>query len=250
MTSVAFYTVGSVLLVSAVSLAGIALIGLSGDAFARALSILISFAVGGLLGDVFIHILPEIASDGPEFFPSASLIILGGILLSFLLEKVIHWRHCHTLDCPEHPRALGLVSLFGDAVHNFVDGLLIAGSYLVNVPTGVATTLAVVLHEIPQEIGDYAILRHSGYTRGRALFLNFLTALTAVAGAVIVLLLQNTLPDLERYMLPMVAGNFLYIAIADLLPELHKQTRAVQSALQLLGVLAGVAVMFALRLME
>lgn len=248
--SVTFYTVGSVLLVSAVSLVGVALIGLSGDAFARVLSILISFAVGGLLGDVFIHILPEIALDGPEFFPSASLIILGGILLSFLLEKVIHWRHCHSHDCPEHPRALGLVSLFGDAVHNFADGLLIAGSYLVNVPTGIATTLAVVLHEIPQEIGDYAILRHSGYTRSRAIFLNFLTALAAIAGATLVLLLQKTLPDMERYLLPLVAGNFLYIAIADLLPELHKQTRAAQSALQLIVAIAGVAVMFALRLME
>ncbi|MBI2635722.1 ZIP family metal transporter [Candidatus Peregrinibacteria bacterium] len=250
MTSVALYTVGSVLLVSAVSLAGIALIGLSDDAFARALSILISFAVGGLLGDVFIHILPEISSYGPEFFQSASLIILGGILLSFLLEKIIHWRHCHSPDCPEHPRALGLVSLFGDAVHNFSDGLLIAGSYLVNVPTGIATTLAVVLHEIPQEIGDYAILRHSGYTRSRAIFLNFLTALMAVAGATLVLLLQKTLPNMERYLLPLVAGNFLYIAIADLLPELHKQTRAIRSAMQLLVALAGVAVMFAFRAME
>lgn len=248
--SVSIFAIGSVLLASAVSLVGITLIGLRDEAFSKALSILISFAVGGLLGDVFVHILPEMGSDGAEFFPTASLIILGGIILSFLLEKVIHWRHCHTLDCPEHPRALGIVSLIGDAMHNFTDGLLIAGSYLVSVSTGVATTLAVLLHEIPQEIGDYAILRHSGYTRGSAIFLNFITALAAVAGAIIVLLLQKTLPELERYMLPMVAGNFLYIAIADLLPELHKQTRAAQSALQLLGVLAGVALMFSLTLLK
>jgi len=250
MTS-SIYTIGSVLLVSFVSLAGIFVIGLRGRAFSTLLSTMLSFAVGGLLGDVFIHILPEMMEGDGAFLPAASLIILGGILLSFLLEKVIHWHHhCHTVDCPDHPRPLGMISLVGDAAHNLTDGILIAGSYLVDVPTGIATTIAVILHEIPQEIGDYAILLHSGYTRGRAISLNLVTALTAVIGAVLVLALRGPLPDLEKYLLPLVAGNFLYIAIADLLPELHKQTRAAHSALQFLGVLAGIALMFSLRVLE
>lgn len=252
MTIISLYTIGSVLLVSVISLAAVVLLGLRDHQVSRLLSVLLSFAVGGLLGDVFIHILPEMTeTSGPEFFPTASLIILLGIFLSFLLEKVIHWRHCHTVeDCPDHPRPLGMVSLVGDAAHNAIDGLLIAGSYLVSIPTGIATTIAVILHEIPQEIGDYAILRHSGYSRGKAIFLNFMTALTALIGAAIVLILRGSLPDLEKYLLPLVAGNFLYIAIADLLPELHKQTRISQSAAQFLGVLVGIAIMFALTLLE
>ncbi|NOS68111.1 MAG: ZIP family metal transporter [Candidatus Peribacteraceae bacterium] len=250
MFTTSLYTIGSVLLVSIVSFSGIAVLGMRHAFVNRILSVLISFAVGGLLGDVFIHILPEMTEGHPEFFPTASLIILGGVLLSFLLEKIIHWHHCHHVDCEDHRQPLGIISLVGDAAHNMTDGLLIATSFLVDVPTGIATTIAVILHEIPQEIGDYAILLHSGYTRGRALFLNFVTALTSVVGAAIVLVLQSSLPNLEKYLLPLVAGNFLYIAIADLLPELHKQTRVSQSMLQLLGVLAGIVIMFGLTLLE
>lgn len=246
----AFYTLGSVLIVSIASFSGIVVLGMQIALVNRILSALISFAVGGLLGDVFIHILPEMMQGDAAFFPTACLIILGGVLLSFLLEKIIHWHHCHNIDCHDHPRALGMVSVVGDAIHNMTDGLLIAASFLVDVPTGIATTIAVVLHEIPQEIGDYAILLHSGYSRGRAMFFNFLTALTAVLGAVLVLALRGSLPDIDKYLLPLVAGNFLYIAIADLLPELHKQTRISQSAVQLTGVFAGIGIMFALTLLE
>lgn len=242
--------IGSVVAVSLVSLVGVMFAALCEGAIKKWLFFLISFAVGGLIGDVFIHILPEMAEDDAAFFPTASLIVVAGILLSFLLEKVIHWRHCHSVDCATHVKPLGTLSLVGDAVHNIVDGLLIASSYLVDVRAGIATTIAVVLHEIPQEFGDYAILIHSGYSKGRAVFLNFLTALTAVAGALFVLVARTSLPDLERYLFPLVAGNFLYIAVADLLPELHKQTRVGNSLLQMFGVLLGIALMYALTLFE
>lgn len=243
------FTLGSIFLVSAVSLVGVALAGIKKNAIERGMLLLISFAVGGLLGDVFLHILPELAEDADGGFPSASPVIAGGILLSFILEKVIRWRHCHTLDCPTHVRPLGTIALVGDAAHNLTDGILIASSYLVDVHIGIATTIAVLLHEIPQEIGDFAILLHSGYTKSRALLYNGLTALASFVGAAVVLVLQSSVADLARVLLPLVAGNFLYIAVADLLPELHKQTRAVGTLLQLLGIALGLALMFSLTLL-
>lgn len=245
---IAAYSIGSVLAVSLMSLVGLSLLGLGQKTLHRLLSVFISFAVGALLGDVFIHILPEMAEGNG--FAFGSLLIVLGILLSFVLEKAIHWRHCHDLECETHPRPVGMITLVGDAVHNMVDGMLIAGSYLVSIPTGLATTVAVILHEIPQEVGDFAILLHSGYGRRKALLLNLLTALTAVAGAAFILLARTSVPDLERYLLPLVAGNFLYIAVADLLPELHKHTRVATSVAQLLGVCVGIGLMFALTFLE
>lgn len=250
MLSLTLFSIGSVLLVSLVSFVGLVIAGYRDRWLQEKLFFLISFAAGGILGDVFIHMLPEMLEEGETFFPAASFTIVIGILLSFLLEKAIHWHHCHMNACSTCARPLGIISLVGDTAHNMIDGLLIASSYLADIPTGVATTVAVVLHEIPQEIGDYAILRYSGYSKLRALFLNFLTALTAIAGAILVLLLHASLPHIERYLFPLVAGNFLYIAIADLLPELHKQTEIRHSLLQCVGVTAGIGVMFLLTLVE
>ncbi len=241
----------SLLIVSLVSLIGVLLIGLNEDRINRILFVLISFAVGGLLGDVFIHILPKMVEGGVEGFPTTSLFIVLGIILSFILEKIIHWRHSHTIHHDEHHHMpLGTLSLIGDAAHNFTDGILIAGSYLVSIPTGIATTVAVILHEIPQEIGDFAILLYSGYAKRKAILFNLLTALSAFMGAFLVLALRTSVPDLESYLLPIIAGNFLYIAVADLIPELHKQTRLKHSLVQLLGVGAGYALMFLLTFLE
>ncbi|MBI1934179.1 ZIP family metal transporter [Candidatus Peregrinibacteria bacterium] len=250
MLSPAFLSIGSVALVSLASLVGLFFVGLRDRWMKRRLFFLISFAVGGIIGDVFVHILPKMIEGEGVFFPTASFMIAIGILLSFMLEKGIHWHHCHMVDCPIRPRSFGTVSLVGDAAHNFADGLLIAGSYLVDMQTGIATTVAVLLHEIPQEIGDYAVLLYSGYSRSRALFLNFVTALTAVTGAAFALSLRASLPNMEHYLLPLVAGNFLYIAIADLLPELHKQTDLRHSLLQIAGVTAGIGIMLGLTLLE
>lgn len=142
------------------------------------------------------------------------------------------------------------MSLWGDAAHNVVDGVLIASSFLVDIPAGIATTVAVALHEIPQEIGDFGVLLYSGYTKTRAILLNLLTALTSLIGGILVLALHSSLPDIEYILLPLVAGNFLYIAIADLLPELHKQTRLSQSILQIVSVGAGIGLMAGLLLLE
>lgn len=245
-----FYSIGSVLIVSLVSLTGITIIFFNKHWIDRVLFPLVSFAAGGLIGNVFAHLLPEIAEENAAFFPYASLLIAVGILLTFSLEKLILWRHHHCLGCEEHPKTAGTMTLIGDAAHNVTDGILIAGSYLVDTQLGIATTIAVILHEIPQEIGDYAILVYSGYTKFRALLLNLLTALTAIFGAISVLILNESMPNVEQYALPLVAGNFLYIAVADLLPELHKQTRMRQVVIQLVMATLGLLLMFLLTKLE
>lgn len=245
-----FFTIGSILLVSAVSLTGIGFFLLKKNLMDAALFPLVSFAAGSLIGNVFAHLLPEIVEENVAFFKTASLLIATGILLSFALEKIILWRHHHCMGCDAHAKTAGPMTLVGDAAHNITDGILIAGSYLVDTQLGIATTLAVILHEIPQEIGDYAILIYSGYSKTRALLLNLLTATTAIVGAVAVLVLHNSMPDIERYLLPLVAGNFLYIAIADLLPELHKQTQMRHAVTQLAAAALGLLMMVLLAGLE
>jgi len=248
MTAV-FPTLLSVILVSAISFVGIALFLLKRNALERFLIPLISISTGALLGDVFIHIIPEMAEE-TEIFANTLLFVLVGIIISFMIEKTVHWRHCHVLPSEQHYHPMGLLNLIGDGIHNFVDGALIAGSFLVSIPVGIATTVAVALHEIPQEIGDCAILLYSGYGKKKVLLFNFLSGCTAIIGAIIILLFSTSLPVVGTYMLPLAAGNFLYIAGADLIPELHKETRLGHAFLQLLSMVGGILLMYGLTFLE
>jgi zinc and cadmium transporter len=242
--SIWLWTIASVAVVSAASLAGAATLVLRPGRIERAQLALISFAAGALLGDAFIHLLPEISKSPAGFDLTASFCLLGGVIAFFVLEKVLHWHHAHYAhDEVIHPVAV--TNLVGDALHNFVDGTIIAGSFLVSTELGIATSLAVVLHEIPQELGDFAILVRAGLKPRRALLLNLYSALTAVIGGVATLL-ASSVGDLDRFLVPATAGAFVYIASTDLLPELHKEPDARKSVVQLLGVLGGVAVMAAL----
>ena len=249
MTSIWIYTLVSVLIVSAVSLVGILTIAIKQAYIKRILLFFVSFAAGALLGDVFIHLLPELVESG-EFGIKTSLFILGGIILFFVLEKILHWRHCHLSATSDHVHPLAHMNLVGDAIHNMTDGMVIAGSFMVSVPVGIATTIAVILHEIPQEMGDFGILLHSGMSVRKALFLNFLTALSAVVGAVFILLLNLNSTDIIIYVIPFVIGGFIYIASSDLIPELHKDVKPINSFIQLLSLLAGVGVMAMLMLLH
>lgn len=246
-------TIGSVLLVSAISLIGAILFSIKESTVRVLLLPLVGFSTGALLGDVFLHIFPEMITASPNVQRSL-LLVLGGILLSFTLEKIIHWRHCHCSGLPlrddrHHVHPMGIMNLFGDGIHNFIDGALIAGSFLVSMPIGIATTIAVVLHEIPQEIGDFAVLLYSGFTRKKALLFNLLSGGVAVAGALAVLFTAKTLPVASQILLPVAAGNFLYIAGSDLIPELHKDARLSRALVQLLTIIAGIAIMAVLKLM-
>ncbi len=243
------YPILSVAVVSLVSLVGI--IGLSLN-FKRLNSIvlfLVSFSAGALFADAFVHLIPE-AVEKYGFSVSLSLYVLSGIVFFFIVEKFIHWHHCHTSHSKHHVHSFAYMNLLGDAVHNFIDGLIIGASYLVNIPTGIATTLAVVLHEIPQEIGDFGVLLHGGFSRGKALFMNFLTSLTALLGTVLALVLNNYISNLSAFLVPFAAGGFIYIAGSDLIPELHKEEDTRKSLIQLVTFLLGMAVMFGLLLFE
>ena len=239
------YALGSVLLVSLVSLAGAATLSLSRSFLKRILVFLVSFAVGSLLGGAFIHLLPEaFASDLNPLVVSGS--VLAGIILFFILEKFFRWRHCHQETTADHVHPVVPMNIFGDAMHNFIDGILIGVTYAVSIPLGMATTVAVLLHEIPQEIGDFSILIHGGLTVKKALLFNFASALTAVIGVVLALMLGTSMEGVLLYFLPMTAGGFIYIAGSDLIPELHHNTDVKISILQLLALLGGIAIMFGL----
>ncbi len=242
-------TVGAVAVVSALSLVGAIALVVRPRTLERSMLVLISFAAGALLGDAFIHLLPEIAESAHGFDLTASFSLLGGVLAFFVLEKVLHWHHAHYAhDEVVHPVAV--TNLVGDALHNVVDGSIIAASFLVSTELGIATAVAVVLHEIPQELGDFAILVRAGLKPRRALVLNATSGLAALVGAVATLLASSMAAGVERILVPATAGAFVYIASTDLLPELHKEPDAHKSAVQLVGVFAGVGVMTALLLLE
>lgn len=250
MTQVWLYTLVSVFLVSIFSLVGILTIALKQHYLKKILLFFVSFAAGALLGDVFIHLLPELVAEG-AFTLFTSLYILAGILLFFILEKILHWRHCHMSADNEHKvHPFAYMNLVGDAVHNLTDGMVIAGSYMVSMPLGLATTVAVILHEIPQEMGDFGVLLHAGMKVRRAIFFNFITALTAILGAIIILLLNLDPETVMTVVIPLVIGGFLYIASADLIPEMHKDVKPLNSVLQLLSLLAGIGIMFLLLALE
>ncbi|MGH2767779.1 MAG: ZIP family metal transporter [Actinomycetota bacterium] len=238
----------SVAAVSSLSLLGGLTLMLKPQVVRRALLPLISFAAGGLLGDAFLHLIPEAASNSGLGL-RASFSLLGGLVGFFVLEKVLHWHHAH-LPSKEVLHPVAVTNLIGDGLHNFVDGAIIAGSFLNSPELGLATALAVALHELPQELGDFSILIHAGLKPKRALALNLISALAAAAGAVATLALSSAVGRIESYLIPLTAGGFVYIASTDLIPELHKEPEASKSVAQLAALLAGVAVMAALRWLD
>jgi zinc and cadmium transporter len=241
------YTLGSILIISLISLAGVFTLGIKENKLQKILIYMVAFSAGTLLGDAFIHLIPEIVEE-QGFTLLISSYILIGIGFSFSVEKLIHWRHCHHPTSKNHPHPLTTMNLVGDSVHNFLDGIIIAASYIISIPVGIATTIAVALHEIPQEISEYGVLIYGGYTKKKALLANFLIALTAFAGAIITLSLGSQ--KLITFLIPFAAGNFIYIATADLIPELHKHAKFKQSITQLILFVLGILAMAALLVLE
>jgi zinc and cadmium transporter len=202
---------------------------------------LVSYAVGALLGVSMLAILPEALDHlSPERVFGTLLV---GILIFFVLEKLVLWRHCHTHDCEVHDGSVFPV-LIGDAFHNFVDGAVIAAAVMTSVPLGVSTALAVAAHEIPQEVGDFAILLHAGYSRRRALLLNVTSGLASAAGALVALFALKLVPVVLPYCLALAAASFLYVAMADIIPGLHRGWTDAHSLRQIVLIAAGVATAF------
>jgi len=204
---------------------------------------LVSYAVGALLGVSMLRLLPTALETLPSTRVFGTLLL--GILLFFVLEKLVLWRHCHTHDCEVHESSVFPV-LIGDAFHNFVDGAVVAAAVMTSVPLGISTAVAVAAHEIPQEVGDFAILLHAGYSRSRALVLNVLSSLASAAGAIAALVAFDSLPALLPYFLALAAASFLYVAMADLIPGLHRGRTDASSMRQILLIAAGVVTMMLL----
>lgn len=244
-----FYTIMSVVLVSLVSLLGVFSLLLRKKTERTFLLVLIGLSAGTLFGDAILHLLPEaVALNG--FTPTVSLFVLLGIIVFFVLERFVHWNHCHGLPATEkhvgHRHHIGILNLTGDALHNFIDGLVIAASYFVSVPVGIATTIAVIFHEIPQEIADFGILLYSGFSKQKALFYNFLSATTAIIGAIVGLVLGANSSSFVPFIVPFSAGAFIYIAGSNLIPELQKESSLKESFWHLSAMVFGILVMVGL----
>lgn len=207
---------------------------------------LISYAIGALLGASFLEVLPHAMTSGGDAEMTAGFV-LGGILIFFVLEKLVLWRHCHYEHCEGHEHVpqhghdhgrSGLLILVGDTFHNFVDGVLIAAAFMEDLKLGVVTALAIIAHEIPQEVGDFMILLHSGYSRSKALAFNLLSSFATLVGALLAYFALSTAQSAVPAMLAMAAASMIYVAVADLIPGLHKRTelRATVQQVCLIGL--------------
>lgn len=219
----------------------------------RIMGPLVSFAIGALLGAALLAILPHaLAEQTLAQTHTIMLTVLLGLLGFFLLEKTVIWRHCHTHECEAHgidvqhaqTRAAGNLILIGDAIHNLVDGVLIAAAFLTDIHLGIVTAMAVIAHEIPQELGDFVILLHSGFSRGRALLYNVLSSMTTVVGGVAAYFSLSAAMGAVPYVLAIAASSFIYIAVADLIPGLHKRPEPTATAQQIVLITLGVAVIY------
>ncbi|PIY79419.1 MAG: ZIP family metal transporter [Candidatus Pacebacteria bacterium CG_4_10_14_0_8_um_filter_43_12] len=235
-----FYTVASAFLISFASLTGAVTLILNQHRLQSILLMLVSLSAGTLMGGAFLHLLPEAIGHLPA--QSVFLTTLIAFVGFFFIERVLHWHHCHK---ERHERKiLGAMNLTGDTVHNFLDGLILAAAFSVDVKIGFATAIAIALHEIPQEVSDFGVLLHSGWEKKRALLTNYLVSLTIVAGAVIGFLLAEQAEALSFWLMPVAAGGFIYIAAADLMPEIRQEKDLGKSLLHMTIFITGVFLMF------
>lgn len=235
----------SVLIVSLLSLVGALTFVLRRETLARVLPTLVSLAVGALLGNVFFHLLPELGHDG--FSAETGALVFLGMLMFFGLERYLGGHEHGHVGHATHIAPYAWLNLIGDALHNFADGLLIAAAWMQSTALGLATTVAVALHEIPQELGDVGILMHARLTRKQALLLNLGTGLVAMLGAFVGLALGGRIEGFHGVVLALTAGGFLYIAAADLMPELHRERRTGAAVLQMVALIAGATLTFLVR---
>lgn len=262
MLAISIYSGVSVLIVSFISFIGLLFISINEKVLKNIIFVLVSFSVGALFGDAFVHLIPEAFESGISGSVISAFILLG-IVIFFVLEKFIHWRHshieagevCKNHECEPHKegsqiKPAGYVILLSDTSHNFLDGIIITASYMVSIEVGITTTIAVILHEIPQEIGQFGLLIHYGFSRFKALLFNFYSALSAVLGAIIALLLSSKIDGFTPFIISIAAGGFIYIAGSDLVPEIHKTSDPKKSTIQFISILGGIALMFAFLLIE
>lgn len=242
---VLLWIIGATLLVSLLSFFGIVTLVFKEKVLDKMLLMLVAFSAGALMGGAFLHLVPEAIEISGDTF-SIFIYLLLGYTLFFVLEQFIHWHHCHKVR--HKIKAFSYLNLIGDGIHNFIDGLIIAGSFLVNVNLGIVTTLAVALHEIPQEVGDFGVLVYGGMKKSKALKFNFLMATTAILGGVLGFFLSGLMGGSTVFLLPFAAGNFIYIASSDLIPEIKNRENLRKSLLHFLVFVLGIMFMLLIKL--
>lgn len=228
----------STLVLTFISFVGIITLALKDKLLKKVLFCLIGFSAGSLIGSAFLHILPEVLEKTKSITVFYYLIL--GIVLFFLMERFFYWRHCHNGVCDVH--TFTYLNLFGDGLHNFVDGMIIAVSFTTSLRLGLVTTLAVILHELPQELGDFGVLVYGGFSKTKALFYNFISSLMAIAGALLGYFISD-IAGLSNFILPLTAGGFIYIATSDLIPEIHRESNLRRSASAFIAFLFGILFM-------
>ena len=234
------YILLATFIVSLISFVGVICLALKEKILNKILLVLIGLSAGALMGGAFLHLLPEAVekSTGLDVY----LFVLTGFILFFLIEKVLHWRHCHKGECDVH--TFQYMNLVGDSIHNFIDGMIMAASFVVSVPLGITTTIAISTHEIPQEIGDFGVLLYGGFSKRRAITLNFVVALTAVLGGIVGYFVSNLIENIVLFILPFAAGGFIYIAATDLVPEIRKELDMRKYMATLLVFICGILIMW------
>lgn len=236
---VLIWILASTFLVSLISLIGIFTLLIKKNMLAGILFYLIGFSAGALIGGAFLHILPQVLEELNHTVVFSYVIL--GIILFFLMERYFYWRHCHDGICDVH--SFTYLNLIGDGFHNFLDGMIIAVSFTVSIKIGLVTTLAVIFHEIPQELGDFGVLVYGGFSKSKALLFNFISALTAMLGAMAGYFISDTAVHFSNFILPLTAGGFIYIATSDLIPEIHKESNLRRSTFAFVAFLLGIAFM-------
>lgn len=205
--------------------------------------LLVALSIGALIGGAFLHLIPEAVEQSE--YSTVFLYVAFGFLLFFFVEKLFHWRHCHKENCKIHSYAY--MSLFGDSIHNLIDGIIIAVSFITSYAVGVASVFAIAIHEIPQEIGDFGVLVHAGMSKKKALMFNFLTALTAVAGAIFGFFLFELIDISLIALLAVAAGGFIYVSASDLIPKLREERNFWRSLAHLAIIILGILIMYLLK---
>jgi len=239
------YIILATIVVSLISFVGVITLTLKDQILNKILLILIGLSAGALMGGAFLHLLPETVESSEKFnvpLLNLFLFVLVGFILFFLIEKVLHWRHCHKGECDVH--TFQYMNLIGDSIHNFIDGLIMAASFVVSIPLGITTTIAISFHEIPQEIGDFGVLIYGGFSKKKAIALNFLVALTAVIGGIVGYFISSRIENTVLYILPFAAGGFIYIAATDLVPEIRKELDMKKYMATLLVFICGILIMW------
>jgi len=239
------WAIGASIVVSLISLVGIVALLFKENILHKIIMALVALSAGGLIGGAFLHLLPEAAEKSSSF--TVYLWLIAGFILFFVMERFLRWRHCHEeTECKVHP--VSYLNLIGDGVHNFFDGLIIGASFVVDIRFGIITTVAIILHEIPQELGDFAVCVYGGMNKYKALLYNFLAALTAIAGTALGYYFSGRVESFLVIILPFAAGGFIYIASCDLIPEIHKQADLRKAAASMEFFILGIVLMLVFKL--